>query len=162
MTDFRLLKMQVLRQLKRDLDTANRFFQTSFIMPNINYAVRGLKAGVAYLQRNEIRLNPILLQENGQAFIQTVVPHELAHILVYQKFGRVAPHGKEWKMMMEQVLQVPADIYHHFDTKSVSQQVSYACHCQIHALSIRRHHAIQTGKRTYFCKKCKATLRLAT
>lgn len=158
MSDFRLLKMQVLRQLKRDLAVAEQFFQTSFIMPTVSYDVRGLKAGVAYLQRNEVRFNPILLQENGQAFIRQVVPHELAHILVYQRFGRVAPHGKEWKMMMESVLGVPAEIYHCFDTQNVASQFAYRCDCQIHQLSVRRHNAIQTGKRSYFCKKCKGAL----
>lgn len=161
MTNVRLLKMQVLRQLRQDLEKANRFFQKTFVMPEVNYDVRGLKAGVAYLQRNEVRFNPILLQENGQAFIQQVVPHELAHILVYQHFGRVQPHGKEWKMVMETVLGVPAEIYHCFDTASVSQQFAYRCQCQTHQLSLRRHNAIQANKRSYLCKKCKSPLWLA-
>lgn len=160
MTDFRLLKMQVQRQLKRDLDTANRYFQKEFIAPTVSYAVRGTKAGVAYLQQNEIRFNPTLLSENGIAFIQQVVPHELAHILVYQHFGRVQPHGKEWKMMMETVLGVPAETYHCFDTRSVAQSFPYACACQTHQLSLRRHNAIQAAKRSYICKKCKSVLRL--
>jgi SprT protein len=50
----------------------------------------------------------VLLLENQQAFIDEVVPHELAHLLVWKHFGRVAPHGKEWKWMMEAVLGVPA------------------------------------------------------
>lgn len=162
MADFRQLKMQVIRQLKRDLDKANHYFQTEFVMPEIRYDVRGLKAGVAYLQRNEVRFNPILLQENGHDFIRQVVPHELAHILVYQQFGRVAPHGKEWQMMMENVLGVPAEIYHCFDTSSVSRTITYQCDCQIHSLSIRQHNAIQNNKRSYFCKNCKKTLRLKT
>lgn len=157
----RLLKMQVQRQLKRDLDTANCFFQKEFQAPIISYNVRGLKAGVAYLQRNEVRFNPILLEENGQDFIRQVVPHELAHILVYQQFGRVAPHGKEWKMMMETVLGVPAETYHCFDTTNVAKQFNYICDCQTHALSIRRHNAIQANKRSYLCKKCKSPLRPA-
>jgi SprT protein len=49
----------------------------------------------------------VLLLENQQAFIDEVVPHELAHLLVWKHFGRVAPHGKEWKWMMESVLGVP-------------------------------------------------------
>lgn len=157
----RLLKMQVQRRLKRDLDSANRFFQKEFQAPTINYEVRGLKAGVAYLQRNEVRFNPILLEENGQEFVNQVVPHELAHIIVYQQFGRVAPHGKEWKMVMETVLGVPAETYHCFDTASVAKQFPYRCACQIHYLSVRRHNAIQANKRSYFCKKCKSPLQPA-
>ena len=115
---------------------------------------------MAYLQQNEIRLNPVLLVENGAAFIQQVVPHELAHLLVYQQFGRVQPHGKEWKMMMEQVLGVPAHIYHKFSTASVAKQFSYQCDCQTHLLSVRRHNAIQRNQRSYICRNCNQPLRL--
>ncbi|MDH2998918.1 SprT family protein [Pasteurellaceae bacterium LFhippo2] len=152
--------MQVQRQLQRDLDKANQFFNKQFTPPTVSYAVRGVKAGVAYLQRNEIRFNPTLLAENGTEFIQQVVPHELAHILVYQQFGLVQPHGKEWKMMMEQVLGVPAETYHCFDTTSVQGKTfPYSCGCQTHQLSIRRHNAIVRDGRAYICKKCKQPLK---
>lgn len=161
MADLPILKMQVQRQLRRDLATANAHFGKTFAEPSVSYKVRGLKAGVAYLQQNEIRLNPILLQENGQAFIQQVVPHELAHLLVYQQFGRVLPHGKEWRMMMD-VLGVPAEVRHCFNVENVQgSQFRYQCDCQIHTLSIRRHNAISQGKRSYICKKCRKPLRLA-
>lgn len=162
MTDLRILKLQASRQLKQDLAKANLYFQKNFPLPTLNYALRGAKAGVAYLQQNEIRLNPTLLQENGAAFIQQVIPHELAHLLVYQLFGRVKPHGKEWKMVMEQVLHVPAEIYHRFDTSNVAKHYLYQCDCQTHQLSARRHHAIVHQQRSYFCKKCKKTLHLIT
>lgn len=152
------LKMQVQRRLKQDLTKASAFFQTDFHTPNILYNVRGLKAGVAYLERNEVRFNPILLQENGLDFINQVVPHELAHILVYQLFGRVRPHGKEWQFMMENVLGVSANTYHCFDTVNAAKQFAYRCHCQIHQLSTRRHHAIVRNGRIYLCKKCKGQL----
>ncbi|MEG9480948.1 SprT family zinc-dependent metalloprotease [Mannheimia sp. HC-2023] len=158
MSDFRQLKMQVQRQLKRDLERANSYFNKTFTPPTVNYNVRGVKAGVAYLERNEVRFNPVLLQENGQAFISQVVPHELAHILVYQHFGRVQSHGKEWKMMMETVLGVPAEIYHCFSTQSVQQQFTYQCSCQTHQLSLRRHNAVMRDKRSYICRLCKAPL----
>ena len=160
MPDLRILKLQAQRQLKQSLALANQFFNKEFTIPVMNFELRGQKAGVAYLQQNEIRLNPVLLVENGAAFIQQVVPHELAHLLVYQQFGRVQPHGKEWKMMMEQVLGVPAHIYHKFSTASVVKQFSYECGCQTHLLSVRRHNTIQRNQRSYICRKCKQSLRL--
>ncbi len=60
-----------------------------------------------------------MLLENSEAFIEEVVPHELAHLLVWKHFGRVAPHGKEWKWMMENVLGVPARRTHQFELQSV-------------------------------------------
>ena len=159
MPDLRILKLQAQRQLKHSLALANQFFNKEFTIPVMNFALRGQKAGVAYLQQNEIRLNPVLLVENGAAFIQQVVPHELAHLLVYQQFGRVQPHGKEWKMMMEQVLGVPAHIYHKFSTASVAKKFSYQCNCQTHLLSVRRHNAIQRNQRSYICRNCNHPLR---
>lgn len=159
MSDLRILKLQAQRQLKQSFEQASQFFNKTFILPTISYELRGQKAGVAYLQQNEIRLNPVLLAENGMEFIQQVVPHELAHLLVYQQFGRVQPHGKEWKMMMEQVLGVPAEIYHQFNTASVAKQFPYECGCQTHMLSIRRHNAIQRNQRSYICRQCNQPLR---
>lgn len=161
--NLRQLKMQVQRQLKRDLALAEKHFQRSFPEPQVNYNVRGKKAGVAYFQTNEIRFNPILLQENGLDFVKQVVPHELAHLLVYQLFGQVKqPHGKEWKMIMEDVLGVPAKTYHSFNTASVEKQFLYQCGCQIHPLSVRRHNAILRQQRTYLCRHCKQPLRIVT
>lgn len=159
--ELRQLKMQVQRRLKRDLALADAYFNKKFIPPTISYDVRGLKAGVAYLRRNEVRFNSVLLQENGLLFIQQVVPHEFAHLLVYQHFGNVRPHGKEWKMMMQEVLGVPAEIYHGFDTRNVAGALfPYRCACQIHLLSLRRHNTVKSGARHYICKQCRQPLQL--
>nr|VXZ92263.1 SprT-like family [Klebsiella pneumoniae] len=104
---------------------------------------------------NEIRLNPVLLLENQREFIDEVVPHELAHLLVWQHFGRVAPHGKEWKWMMESVLGVPARRTHRFELASVRQNTfPYRCRCQQHQLTVRRHNRVVRGEATYRCVRC--------
>ena len=91
----------------RKLQLARRHFAVEFPEPSIVYQQRGTSAGTAWLQSWEIRLNPVLLLENQQPFIDEVVPHELAHLLVFRQFGRVAPHGREWRWMMESVLLTP-------------------------------------------------------
>ncbi len=116
---------------------------------------RGTSAGTAWLEKNEIRLNPVLLLENQREFIDEVVPHELAHLLVWQHFGRVAPHGKEWKWMMESVLGVPARRTHRFELASVRQNTfPYRCRCQQHQLTVRRHNRVVRGEATYRCVRC--------
>ncbi|MCK5113497.1 MAG: SprT-like domain-containing protein [Phycisphaerae bacterium] len=55
--------------------------------------------GRAILNRGVVELNPRLLAEHPSELIPTLV-HELAHIVVHMRFGRVAPHGHHFKMMM--------------------------------------------------------------
>ncbi len=97
-----------MRRLREKLAQANLKLGRNYPEPKLSYTQRGTSAGTAWLESYEIRLNPVLLLENSEAFIEEVVPHELAHLLVWKHFGRVAPHGKEWKWMMESVLGVPA------------------------------------------------------
>lgn len=155
-----ILNMQILRQLRHYLLLAERYFQRAFPVPEINYQLRGVKAGVAYLQKNEIRFNRTLLLENPDYFLQQIVPHELAHLIVYQVFGRVAPHGKEWKAVMENIFQQSAEIYHNLDVKSVQGKTfAYCCGCRTHDLSVRRHNKVQKQSAVYFCKECKEKLK---
>jgi len=153
------LQQAVMRCLREKLQLAREHFGVEFAEPKIHYQQRGTAAGTAWLQDWTIRLNPVLLQENQQAFIDQVVPHELAHLLVYHQFGRVPPHGQQWRWMMEQVLQVPAHRTHQFAVSSVqSKTYHYQCSCQQHQLTIRRHNRVQRGESDYRCRHCGTTL----
>lgn len=93
-----------------------------------------------------------------------MVPHELAHLLVFRQFGRVAPHGREWRWMMESVLLTPASRTHRFETASVqSRTFPYRCGCGQHQLTIRRHNRVLRGESEYRCRRCGEKLKfLAT
>ena len=106
-----------------------------------------------------IKFNRTLLLENSDEFIRQVVPHELAHLIVYQVFGRVKPHGQEWQAVMTQLFNLPADTSHQFDVESVQGKMfAYQCECQTHYLTIRRHNRIQRDKISYLCRKCQGKL----
>ena len=144
-----------MRSLRENLAKANLKLGRHYPEPALVYQQRGTSAGTAWLEKNEIRLNPVLLLENQQAFIDEVVPHELAHLLVWKHFGRVAPHGKEWKWMMESVLGVPALRTHRFALDSVRKNTfPYRCQCQQHQLTVRRHNRVMRGEATYRCVRC--------
>jgi len=144
-----------MRCLRDKLALANRYLQRDYALPTILYQQRGTAAGTAWLEKNEIRLNPVLLLENQQPFIDEVVPHELAHILVWQHFGRVAPHGREWKWMMETVLEVSPRRTHQFSVEAVrARTFPYHCGCQAHQLTVRRHNRVLRKEAEYRCTRC--------
>lgn len=149
-----------MRCLRDKLHLAHQHFTARFPEPKIIYQQRGTSAGTAWLHAWEIRLNPVLLIENQQQFIDEVVPHELAHLLVFHQFGRVPPHGKEWRWVMESVLQVSARRTHQFEISSVqSKTFPYRCACQQHHLTVRRHNRVLRGESEYRCRQCGEMLR---
>lgn len=127
--------------------------------PTLNMKQRGRIAGCARLQHNEIRLNPVLWEDNQQTFLDEVLPHELSHLLVFQNFGRVRPHGKEWQHMMLHVFGVVPQTRHSMDTQKVEgRQFAYRCGCTSHQLSVRRHNKVLRNQQTYACRRCGQTL----
>ncbi|QUJ67019.1 SprT family zinc-dependent metalloprotease [Photobacterium sp. GJ3] len=126
-----------------------------FSDPVIRFNQRGKIAGSARLQSWEIRYNPVLLAENPQAFLDEVVPHELAHLLTFACYGRVKPHGPEWQRMMSEVMGVSPRTTHSFDIASVrGQTFRYQCQCREHQLTIRRHHKVMRQQAIYHCTQC--------
>lgn len=149
------LHQAVMDSLQYKLAMACARLKRDYALPELQWNQRGTAAGTAWPLRNEIRLNPVLFMENQQAFIDEVIPHELAHLLVWHYFGRVAPHGKEWKWMMETVLEVPARRTHRFATDSLARKTfAYHCACQSHQLTVRRHYRVLRGEAEYRCRNC--------
>lgn len=154
------LQQAVHASLRQHLSAAAPYFEIPLTEPKLTWQQRGTTAGSAWLIEWEIRLNPTLCLENQQAYVDHVVPHELAHLLVWKKFGRVAPHGKEWQWMMEQVLGVKAERTHKFAVQSVAGTTyPYFCACQQHQLTVRRHNRVLRQQTEYCCKKCGHSLR---
>ncbi|ENO8811231.1 SprT family zinc-dependent metalloprotease [Photobacterium damselae] len=154
------LQQQIIAQVTHCIQHANTRLQKHFSIPKVTFTQRGKIAGSARLQSWEVRFNPVLLQENPDAFIKHVVPHEIAHLIVFKLFGRVKPHGREWQLIMTQVFNIPAQTTHSFDVSSVQGQIYlYDCQCQEHQLSIRRHNKIQRQQAVYHCRSCKQPLK---
>lgn len=152
------LKDRVLQCLDDFLGVAEAKLQITIPKPTVCFNQRGKIAGSARLQVNQIRLNPTLLTDNPDRFCQEVIPHELAHLIVYQLYGRARPHGKEWKSVMESVFKLPAQTRHDMDVSKVSGKTfSYRCQCGPVVLSVRRHNKVLRGQQ-YQCRACKKSL----
>ena len=137
------------------LQQAEQALQQAWPRPVLSYTQRGKAAGTAHLHRWEIRLNPVLLVDNQELFLHEVIAHELAHLLVFARHGRVAPHGKAWQAMMRQVFGLAPRVTHQLDISSLQGPLfAYQCACQEHRLSLRRHNKVQRGQSRYLCRHC--------
>ncbi|GAA4874214.1 SprT family zinc-dependent metalloprotease [Ferrimonas pelagia] len=153
------LQQAVLDRVQQCYQQAQQRLQRPFPLPQIEFRLRGQSAGVAHLQQNRIRFNPVLLAQNPDAFIDEVVPHEIAHLLVWQLHGRVRPHGREWQSLMQSVFDRQGRTCHAFDVSSVRPQTyAYRCQCQAHQLTVRRHNKVQRGQAQYQCRRCNTPL----
>ena len=149
----------VIKKVKQCIEHASTHFDQHFFLPKIRFSQKGKIAGCARLQTNELRFNPILLDDNVDVFLEEVVPHEVCHLLAYWLFGKVRPHGKEWQNLMLELFSLKGRTYHQMDvTKVKGKSFNYRCQCGPIELGIRRHNKLLTGKQIYVCKKCRCPL----
>lgn len=167
------LQYQVVEAVRVNIETANDYFGKALVVPDVRFDLRGKSAGQARFEYQRaygitkktspvIRFNRVLMEENPQAFISEVAPHETAHVIANQLFGRkIKPHGEEWQMIMRAVLKQEPSVTHRFDVSRASPKpYIYNCECNelTHSLSAIRHNRVQRKQASYLCRKCNATL----
>ncbi|MGP5711344.1 SprT family zinc-dependent metalloprotease [Vreelandella alkaliphila] len=128
--------------------------------PKVWFDLKGASAGQAHLGRGGLRFNPVLLSNNRQAFFDEVIPHEMAHWLVFHLANgtRLKPHGREWQAVMRDLFGLEPKVTHRFDVQDAqSRPYYYQCGCQTHCFTARRHSLVVKGRR-YRCRHCDQTL----
>lgn len=128
--------------------------------PKVWFNLRGASAGQAHLGHGGLRFNPVLLSENRTAFFEDIIPHEMAHWLVFHLDNgpRLKPHGREWKTVMRELFGLVPTVTHQFDIQQAQPApYRYQCDCRIHQFTPRRHALVANGRR-YRCRHCAKTL----
>ena len=147
---------QILHRLEQCYQLAEQYFDRPFDRPHVSLALRGQKAGVAYLQRNELRFNAQLYQENQAHFLKQTVPHEVAHLLAQALYGdRIRPHGREWQGLMTGLFGLPAERCHTYAVRRRrSTHYLYRCGCPEGIPFTPQRHALVRRGRRYSCRRC--------
>lgn len=125
------LKKKVESKMRECIKKAEKHYGIKLEFPEIRYDIKSWTGGLAYRNRNLVRYNLILLVENEKHYIENVVPHETAHMIVNECFRsgkfkladgkkRHMPHGKEWKEVMG-VLKVTPSVRHTYDCSSIEK-----------------------------------------
>lgn len=135
----------------------------------INFFQRGVAGGFARFMRSKakgyisgisIDFNEILMQENSEDFINTII-HEISHHVTGLLFPFAKPHGSEFKSIML-LLGGDGKRCHSYKTDSVKQQVKkflYRCPngCETYQVSAHLHTKLQNhNTRRCCCKKCRS------
>ncbi|MCB8888036.1 SprT-like domain-containing protein [Vreelandella malpeensis] len=129
--------------------------------PRVWFDLKGAGAGQAHLGRGGLRFNPVLLADNRAAFFDEVIPHEMAHWLVFHLDGgtRLKPHGREWQTVMRELFGLVPRVTHRFDiAQSQRRPYRYRCDCREHLFTAQRHAQGARGRR-YRCRQCGQALR---
>lgn len=159
------IQAQAVEETRRLLQQAAQWLGVTIPVTEIRFDLRGRAAGQARFGPRTpwvIRYNPVLLAQHPEAFIAETVPHEVAHIAAFARFGaHIRPHGPLWQGIMHRLGAEPRRC-HDYDVSATPgrrvRRFDYHCDCRDHQLTSIRHNRVQAGQ-TYICRGCAAPLR---
>jgi SprT protein len=156
------INARILDGTRRLAERAAQIFGTDLSAWSVHCDLRGTNAGQVQIHRQRIRFNPWMAAAQPEAFMQTTIPHELAHVVCHLLHGRRArPHGREWR---EICVALGGDGLrcHGFDAAPARRlrQFLYACGCRTWSISSVRVRRMRRGTR-YHCRACGGVLQPA-
>ena len=107
--------------------------------------------GRAVLDDLRVELNPRLLHDHPAELVPTLV-HELAHLVVHERYGRVASHGRHFRTLMAAV-RLSAAATHKLPTahlKRRRRRYLYLHRCSDCGYSF----IARSVRRNYYCIAC--------
>lgn len=155
------LKEKACASVLRWVKLAEQRFGRKFYVPTVSFDLIGRDAGKAYWRTRHLRLNHILLLENFEQFEQSIIPHELSHLICRFLHGKKASsHGDEWKAIMRK-LGVEPDRTNSLDTtnsRTAPLIYGYVCSCNPNNWLTSRQHKRASAGTTYACLECKGPM----
>ncbi|MEJ6655091.1 MAG: SprT family zinc-dependent metalloprotease [Pseudomonas sp.] len=147
---------QIMHRLEHCYQLAEQRFARTFERPQVSLALRGQKAGVAYLHRNLLRFNAQMYQENREDFLRQTVPHEAAHLIAHALYGeRIRAHGRKWQALMTGLFDLPANRCHDYAVpQRRATRYLYRCGCPEGIPFTPQRHALVRRGRQYQCRRC--------
>ena len=157
-------QQQVFDHTEHYLGEAERIFSRKFDRIPVLFDLRGLTAGMYKVQgrRRWLRYNPWIFAKYYEVNLRDTVPHEVAHYIVDELYGRKAkPHGEEWQAIMAHFEADPGVTFN-LDLSGIPARQQrthpYSCLCGTHDVSSTRHNRVQRGRGKYLCRNCDAEL----
>lgn len=153
------LKEKLIEETRFWYNHANEKLGRSFCYPEILFDLRGTVAGQAFTRSNKIRYNLGIAKDNFSKFIDSTVPHEVAHVIADLYFQKRCVHGKEWKWMMSEVFGKEPSRCHSYDVSSHrarnTKRYVYRCRCDSGCTCGAKHHKmIQKQTAIISCRVC--------
>lgn len=155
----------VIDRTRSYIDQATKLFGRTFDPVPVLFNLKGKTPGMYRIvgDRREIRYNPWLFSKFPDDSLANTVPHEVAHYIVEQIYGRrVRPHGPEWKQLMRAFGAEPSRTCN-YDLEGIAcrryKLYTYFCSCREHQLTSRRHNQVLRSLRQYLCRDCHSLLK---
>ena len=124
-------------------------------IPNIRFTKKGVVAGTATYEINDININLKMFIDNKEGMLSRTIPHEVGHLIAFKQY-KSRGHSPVWKGVMR-TLGVSATRCHNYNMTNVVEQFTFKCDCKPHRLSKIIRNKIRRGQRRY-CKTCKQLL----
>lgn len=158
------IKIRVLQKVIECIMKLEQHYNVKIHRPKILFEKRGTVAAVANSDNWYININPVLLNENTDDFIENTVPHEVAHLAcdkIYpeQRHSRNL-HGPQWKEMMG-ILGAKVETFHTYDVTNsreprTNTSYRYACtKCRkTFDVGVRRHTQLIVNPASFWHTAC--------
>ena len=156
---------QILEEIGKIVDRGNLLFQDHQLDKStlrIYFSLTGVVAGKANTHKNQLFYNLILAEENLKTFLESTVPHEIAHLYQFKINPNSTAHNNLFYNVMSR-LGYRGTRTHNYNTATIKKMkygivYNYSCNCTTHKLSPKIHNKILNGQ-SRFCARCKKQIK---